>query len=131
VPPATSRAPRSRSRPRGDRSTSSKDCGWSGFSLRHHSPALSGGPFDRSQDPAVNDVPERAENDHAEQYLDDRAGATRIEHEEADAAGADDDLGRDERAPAIAEPVAQAGHDVGKRARQHHFPEHADARGAE
>ena len=71
------------------------------------------------------------EHDHAEQDFDGRAGATRIEHHEADAAGADDDLDCDQRAPAVAEPVAQAGDDVGQRAGQRHFPKHARARRAE
>ena len=66
-----------------------------------------------------------AENDHAEQDLDHRAGAARIEHQEADAAGADDDLDGDQRAPAVAEAVAQAGDDVGQRAGQHDLPQHA------
>ena len=71
------------------------------------------------------------EHDHAEQDLDHRAGAARVEHQEADAAGADDDLGGDQRAPAVAKPVAQAGDDVGQRARQHHLPQHARSRCAE
>ena len=58
-----------------------------------------------------------------EHDLDHRAGAARVEHQEADAAGADDDLGGDQRAPAVAEAVAQAGDDVRQRAGQHHLPE--------
>ena len=57
--------------------------------------------------------------------------AARVEHQEADAAGADDHLDGDQRAPAIAEAVAQAGDDVGQRAGQGDLPQHARPRGAE
>ena len=108
------------------------DCGWSELFIAVTSPQR--WPVARSIGARIqlSTMYQRsAQNDHAEQDLDDRAGAARIEHQEADAAGADDDLGCDQRAPAVAEPVAQAGDDVGQRARQHHFPKHARARGAE
>ena len=47
------------------------------------------------------------ENDHSKQNFDGGAGTTRIEHHEADTARADNDFDRDQRAPAVTEPVAQ------------------------
>ena len=82
----------------------------------HQSPALARRALDRRKDPGIHDVPEQAENDHAEQDFDHGAGTARIEHQKADPAGADDHLDRDQRAPAIAEAVAQSGNDIGQRA---------------
>jgi hypothetical protein len=57
-------------------------------------PAIRSGKDSQTrQSLAGHNVPEQAQQNHAEHNFDHGAGAARIEHEEADSARADDDLG--------------------------------------